>query len=125
MKHHNNWRNEIIAIAVPLYLSMSVFLASTAAANTASIDSFQAPIQTNSSNSEPEAQIAQNTNVCYQVIAEDGLYVRREPTVYSEAIAILDLGQNLTIAPGGTDNWVFTPAPIRGYVWADWLAPCY
>ncbi|MEP0914428.1 hypothetical protein NDI45_26345 [Leptolyngbya sp. GB1-A1] len=154
MKHRNNWHS-IIAATILLPLGLSYFsrfdaVANAATANAISSYSAQFLAQESLSQLQPEVQISQSPNTCYQVAAENGMYVREEPTVYSEAIGILNPGQNITLASGntvnqlsvlastedyiwtdwltigpfGTENWMPISAPIRGYVWADWLAPC-
>jgi uncharacterized protein YgiM (DUF1202 family) len=68
-------------------------------------------------------QLAQ-VNSCRQVIAESGLYVREGPTIFSEAIGILNYGHNVIVQPDGTDRWVRISAPLSGYVYAGWLGDC-
>jgi len=123
MKHQNNWR-QTLATTISFSFALPIFLTSTATANPVDLNHSQFPIQENSLEPQLESQIVQAPNTCYQVVAEHGMYVREEPTVYSEAIAILYLGQNVSIVPDATQYWVPISTPIQGYVWADWLAPC-
>lgn len=123
MKQKNNWQ-KIIGLAVPLSLGLPIFLTFTVTANAANSNSLQSLTQANIPNPEFEFQVAQNTSACYRVVAEYGLYVREEPTVYSEAIGVLNFGEDVTTAPGGTEYWTPISAPIQGYVWTDWLTPC-
>lgn len=70
------------------------------------------------------AQLSQGSS-CQQVSAEgSGLYVRSQPTVYSDARAILFDGQRLTLGNSGTEHWVEIVAPLPGYVFRGFLAPC-
>lgn len=69
-------------------------------------------------------QIAQRPYSCNQVIAKRGLYVREQPTVYSEAVGIIAYGRNVEVAGGITNNWVPISAPLKGYVYADWIGNC-
>jgi uncharacterized protein YgiM (DUF1202 family) len=69
-------------------------------------------------------RIAQRPYSCNQVIAQRGLYVREKPTVYSEAVGIIAYGRNVEVAGGITNNWVPISAPLKGYVYADWIGNC-
>lgn len=69
-------------------------------------------------------QIAQQSYSCHQVIAQRGLYVREKPTVYSNAVGIVAYGRNVEVAGGITNNWVPISAPLKGYVYADWIGNC-
>ncbi|MDZ4870939.1 MAG: hypothetical protein CLLPBCKN_000327 [Chroococcidiopsis cubana SAG 39.79] len=69
-------------------------------------------------------QIAQQSYSCHQVIAQRGLYVREKPTVYSNAVGIVAYGRNVEVAGGITNNWVPISAPLKGYVYADWIGRC-
>ena len=73
---------------------------------------------------ETGTQIAQRPYSCNQVIAQRGLYVREKPTVYSEAVGIIAYGRNVEVAGGITNNWVPISAPLKGYVYADWIGNC-
>jgi uncharacterized protein YgiM (DUF1202 family) len=75
------------------------------------------------SRNQDEFQLAQSGS-CRQVVAESGLYVREGPTIFSEAIGILNYGRNVTVQPGGTERWVRISAPLAGYVYAGWLGAC-
>ncbi|MBE9191881.1 SH3 domain-containing protein [Gloeocapsopsis crepidinum LEGE 06123] len=74
--------------------------------------------------SPTEFEIAQRSDSCYQVIAKSGLYVREEPTVYSSAVGIIAYGRNIEVAGGITNNWVPISAPLKGFVYADWIGRC-
>lgn len=67
---------------------------------------------------------AQRSNNCHQVLAKSGLYVREKPTVYSNAIGIIAYGRNVEVAGVTTNNWVPIYAPLKGYVYADWIGNC-
>lgn len=128
MKHHKHWQ-QVIAKTALLSLGLPVFFTSAAMANTSNLagsnlEGHQVPTQKNLPETQSALQTTQAPNVCYRVVAESGLYVREEATIYSEAIAILYYGQPVTIAPGGTEKWTPILTPIRGYVWSDWLIPC-
>ncbi|MDV2992210.1 MAG: hypothetical protein N4J56_001864 [Chroococcidiopsis sp. SAG 2025] len=69
-------------------------------------------------------QIAQRPYSCNQVIAKRGLYVREKPTVYSNAVGIVAYERNVEVAGGITNNWVPISAPLKGYVYADWIGNC-
>jgi Bacterial SH3 domain len=69
-------------------------------------------------------QLAQTLEGCRQVVAQNGLYVRAEPTVYSEARGIINYGRNVTVAPGRVGRWVRISAPMEGYVYSGWLGTC-
>jgi len=69
-------------------------------------------------------QMAQRPYSCNQVIAKRGLYVREKPTVYSKAVGIIAYGRNVEVAGGITNNWVPISAPLKGYVYANWIGNC-
>lgn len=69
-------------------------------------------------------QLAQVSDSCRQVSARSGVYVRLEPTVYSTALGIIASGRYVTIENGGTKNWVPISAPLKGYVFTDYLTSC-
>jgi len=69
-------------------------------------------------------ELTQTSDSCHQVAARNGLYVRRKPTVYSTALGIIASGRYVTVEPGGTNNWVPISAPLKGYVFADYLTSC-
>lgn len=74
--------------------------------------------------SDQRNSIIQSSNSCAEVVPPNGLYVRREPTVYSEAIGILEYRANVIPEAGGTEEWLPISAPLKGYVWRGWIAPC-
>jgi len=125
LKHHS-WR-QTVAKNLLVSLGLPVVLASAATANPANrVESSQLPL-VNREAFQSDYQFERQLNACYRIVdyrAEDGTYVHRGPSVYSEPIAVLDYGETVSIAPGGTENWMPIIAPIRGYVWADWLLPC-
>jgi uncharacterized protein YgiM (DUF1202 family) len=83
-----------------------------------------------------ESLLAQVPDSCRQVIARNGLNVRRQPTANSEAIGIIDSARNVTIQSLGengrrvrieslgTDGWVPITVLVRGYVQTENLAYC-
>ncbi len=83
-----------------------------------------------------ESLLAQVPDSCRQVIARNGLKVRRQPTANSEVIGIMDsarnvtiqsLGENgrrVTIESLGRDGWVPITVLLRGYVQTENLAYC-
>lgn len=71
-------------------------------------------------------QITQNlSDNCAEVVPSSGVYVRREPSVYSEAIGVVEYGSYVTIAGDRIGEWMPISAPVQGYVAAGWLTPCY
>ena len=83
-----------------------------------------------------ESLLAQVPDSCRQVIARNGLNVRRQPTANSEAIGIIDSARNVTIQSLGengrrvrieslgTDGWIPITVLVRGYVQTENLAYC-
>lgn len=69
-------------------------------------------------------ELAQSPNNCAEVLPPNGLYVRREPTVYSEAIGVLNYNTRVAPQAGGTEEWLPISAPLQGYVWRAWIASC-
>jgi uncharacterized protein YgiM (DUF1202 family) len=91
---------------------------------------------TNKTQIQGEYLLAQVPDSCRQVIARNGLNVRRQPTANSEAIGIIDSARNVTIQSLGengrrvrieslgTDGWVPITVLVRGYVQTENLAYC-
>lgn len=71
-----------------------------------------------------EFQLAQTQDSCHLITARSGAYVRREPTVYSEAVGAISYGRNVEVAGDIVSDWILISAPIPGYVYSDWVAPC-
>ncbi|MCU0547320.1 MAG: SH3 domain-containing protein [Oscillatoriaceae cyanobacterium Prado104] len=78
----------------------------------------------NQTQNQDEDLLAQASETCRQVIARNGLYVRRQPTVNSEAIGIIDSARNVTIQNLGENGWVPIAAPLQGYVYGGFLGSC-
>lgn len=126
MKPINRWKKSTtlttVFWAITAALSVSAYAATAPTRQAAE----SVALETLLSNNQNELQLAQNVpNSCTEVIAPSGLYVRREPTVYSEAIGILNYSTNVIAEAGGTEEWLPISAPLKGYVWRDWVAPCY
>lgn len=71
-----------------------------------------------------EYLLAQASENCRQVIARNGVNVRRQPTANSEAVGIIDFARNVTIQNLGENGWVPITAPIQGYVYGGFLEAC-
>ncbi len=71
-----------------------------------------------------EYLLAQVPDSCRQVIARNGLNVRRQPTANSEAVGIIDSARNVTIQSLGENGWIPITAPIQGYVYGGFLGAC-
>jgi uncharacterized protein YgiM (DUF1202 family) len=78
----------------------------------------------NQTQNQGEYLLAQASESCRQVIARNGLYVRQQPTVNSEAIGIIDSARNVTIQSLGENGWVPITAPMQGYVYGGFLGSC-
>ena len=79
---------------------------------------------TNKTQIQGEYLLAQASDNCRQVIARNGLNVRRQPTANSEAVGIIDAARNVTIQNLGENGWVPITAPIQGYVYGGFLGAC-
>ena len=91
---------------------------------------------TNQTQIQGEYLLAQVPDSCRQVIARNGLNVRRQPTANSEVIGIMDSARNVTIQSLGEngrrvtieslrrDGWVPITVLLRGYVQTQNLAYC-
>jgi uncharacterized protein YgiM (DUF1202 family) len=79
---------------------------------------------TNKTQIQGESLLAQVPDSCRQVIARNGLNVRRQPTANSEAVGIIDSARNVTIQSLGENGWVPITAPIQGYVYGGFLGGC-
>ncbi|MBW3585239.1 MAG: SH3 domain-containing protein [Cyanobacteria bacterium 0813] len=73
---------------------------------------------------QDEYLLAQASENCRQVMARNGLNVRRQPTANSEAIGIINSGRNVTIQSLGENGWVPITAPVKGYVYGGFLGAC-
>lgn len=118
------WQKSV-AVTILLSLSLSTFATPSIAASKATFLGIQPsdPERTPFQN-KGKYQLAQVSDNCRQVSARSGLYVRREPTVYSTALGIIASGRYVTIENGGTKNWVPISAPLKGYVFTDYLTSC-
>lgn len=125
MKRTQSWKR-LSPLTVSFWLAAVMLSFSADATHSRTqVDQSLTPEFTSSSN-QSMLQLAQSfPNNCAEVIALSGLYVRREPTVYSEAIGILNYSTNVIAEAGGTEEWLPISAPLKGYVWRDWVAPCY
>jgi uncharacterized protein YgiM (DUF1202 family) len=124
MNKKNN-RVKSTALTTTLLLTAMVYATPSFAVNADRLETIQfSNSERTSLQKQGELQLAQAGGNCYQVIARNGLYVRRGPTVSSEAIGIINYGRNVTVEPGRTRYWIPISAPLQGYVYANWLAPC-
>jgi uncharacterized protein YgiM (DUF1202 family) len=123
MKQNNSRPKSIILTT--LLLIGSTFVSTPAfAVNIAEPQENHPSTLKSSLDSQKEFQLAQTQDSCYQIIARSGAYVRREPTVYSEAIGAIAYGRNVEVTGDVISDWVPISAPIPGYVYSDWVAPC-
>lgn len=74
--------------------------------------------------SEQRQFLLAQASSCRQVLARNGLYVRREPSVYSATVGIIDYNRNVTLENLGSNGWVPISAPLVGYVYANYLGVC-
>jgi uncharacterized protein YgiM (DUF1202 family) len=108
-----------------LLLTATVFTAPAFAVDLNQTQSIQSSVPENTlAQNQTEHLLAQVSDNCRQVIARNGLNVRREPTVNSEAIGIIDSGRNVTIQSLGTNGWVPITTPLQGYVYGGFLGAC-
>lgn len=113
-------RQEYLALIKTFFLTTVAFVTSTLPVNASEL---QDKIFS-SSKSTFASETAQNSNNCQQVIAKRGLYVREEPTVYSNAVGIIAYGRNVEVTGTITNNWLPISAPLQGYVYAEWIGRC-
>jgi hypothetical protein len=111
MQQQRSWQ-KYTTLTSSLLLTATVLVAPSFAADT------------NQTQIQGEYLLAQASENCRQVIARNGLNVRRQPTANSEAIGLIDSARNVTIESIGTDGWVAITVPLRGYVQAENLAYC-
>lgn len=78
----------------------------------------------NPSASSSSAQLKQNVNSCQTVATRNGLYVRSQPTVFSEALTILPAGTAVSVESTAADGWLRITDPIGGFVFGAFLRPC-
>jgi uncharacterized protein YgiM (DUF1202 family) len=123
MKQSNHWHPSLGGVASLVFATVAF----TAPSPAAKIESqTNTHITSNATLPQPQrdVQFAQSLDSCYQVVAPSGLYVRREPTVYSEALGIVSYGRNVTVEGTGLASWAPISAPLQGYVYSGWVAPC-
>ncbi|MGF1497607.1 MAG: SH3 domain-containing protein [Elainellaceae cyanobacterium] len=69
--------------------------------------------------------LAQANGICREVASDGGLYVREAPSPYSEAIAALPRGAQVTVQTLDADTiWVPVSGPVSGFMSAPYLVPC-
>ena len=103
-------------LALSLLLTATVFTTPSVAMNRSQLS--------NDRTFSTKKTLAQTSYSCHQVIARRGLYVREKPTVYSNTVGIIAFGRNFKIAGGLTNGWVPISAPLKGYVYSDWIGSC-
>jgi len=118
-------RQKYVAIAAVFSLSGATFASPSPAAGTVPPQSLQlSALEKTAFPNMGKHQLAQVSASCRQVSARSGVYVRREPTVYSTALGIVATGRYVTVENSSTKNWVPISAPLKGYVFADYLTSC-
>jgi hypothetical protein len=126
MKPIDQWKNSTtlttVFWAITAALSISAYAATGATRQAAQASALETLLP----GEQNDLQLAQGfPNNCAEVVPPSGLYVRREPSVYSEAIGIVEYRSYLTTEEGGSDTWLPISAPLKGYVWRAWVAPCH
>lgn len=123
MKSIKQWKKSITLTtffwAVTAALSVSAYAATSATRQASQSGALEALLLSD----QRHLELTQSSS-CAEVVPPNGLYVRREPTVYSEAIGILEYRTNITAEAGGTEEWLPISTPLKGYVWRGWVAPC-
>lgn len=116
MKQQRDWHASS-TLTMSLLLTATVFATPSVAMNPYERSSDQ-------HNFSKNKILAQTSYSCHQVIAKRGLYVREKPTVYSNAVGVIAYRRNVEVAGGITNGWVPISAPLKGYVYADWIGSC-
>jgi uncharacterized protein YgiM (DUF1202 family) len=111
MQQQRSWQ-KYTTLTSSLLLTATVLVAPSFAADT------------NQTQIQGEYLLAQASENCRQVIARNGLNVRRQPTANSEAVGIIGSARNVTIQSLGENGWVLITAPIQGYVYGGFLGAC-
>jgi uncharacterized protein YgiM (DUF1202 family) len=117
-------QKEYPALTISFLLTAAVVATPTLAVNAVESQDNISPSSKRTLASQTKFQLAQRSYSCHQVIAKRGLYVREQPTVYSNAVGIVAYGRNVEVAGGVTNGWVPISAPLKGYVYADWIGNC-
>ncbi|MEB3356770.1 MAG: SH3 domain-containing protein [Synechococcales bacterium] len=86
--------------------------------------SLEARVTADPSAQPPDPLLAQVAGTCREVAPEGGLYVREAANVYSEAIAALPRGTQVTVQSLGDADWVPVSGPVSGYMISRYLVPC-
>ncbi len=115
---------QMVAATLPVVAAAIALASPGAATSTERIyNSSSSPLNASSS-AEGGMQVAQASGVCRQVTARGGLYVREQPNVYSRAIGAVPYGANVTVLAPQLEGWVPVSAPLQGYMFSVYLAPC-
>ena len=133
MKQMSNWP-KFVAVSTLLLPALTAFTSSSSAASTAMLQSIHSfTLERTSFPNDGVYQLAQASDNCRQVVVRNGVYVRRGPTVGSFRVGIIPYGRYVTVVENpGADvvvgnpgaEWMPISAPLQGYVFAAYLAPC-
>lgn len=133
MKQIDNWQKSVVVPSLLLPV-LTTFATPSTAVSTGMLYSISpSTLERTSFQKSGVYQLAQTSNICREVAARSGLYVREQPTVYSRALGIIPYGQNVTVVENPGRNivvgnpgvkWMPISAPIQGYVYAGFLSSC-
>lgn len=120
----NGWQKLATATALFPLAAIAFATPAVAATTTVSPNNFfpaSAEVTLSQQGNYPLTQVSDS---CRQVVSRYGLYVRREPTAYSQILGVIDYRRNVTIKNRGVNGWVPISAPLEGYVYAGFLGFC-
>jgi hypothetical protein len=61
---------------------------------------------------------------CRIAIADNGIVVRRKPSINAARVGVIPKARSITINSRGRNGWVETVLPLRGYVQSKYLGYC-
>lgn len=117
MKTHEMWQ-KYTSLTSSLLVTATALVAPSFAANK-NPTPYKVEVQ-----NQGESLLAQIPDSCRQVVAGNGLNVRQEPTIDSQAIGLIGSGRTVTIQSLGENGWVPITAPLKGYVYGGFLGEC-
>ena len=127
MKQNGGWQWKNPTLTTVIVLTATIFTTQSFAVNRDNLQRIQSSsIERTLQKKQGEYQLAKYSGSCRQVMARNGLYVMRKPTLNSSVVTLLDYGQQVTIRNSGKNGWVGISSPTQGYIsQTDYLASCH
>ena len=121
---NSGWQWKYPTLTTAIVLTATIFTTQSLAVNRDNLQRIQSS-SFDLQKKQGEYQLAKYSGSCRQVMARNGLYVMRKPTINSSVVTLLDYGQHVTIRNGGKNGWVGISSPTQGYIsQTDYLGSC-